>query len=647
MSNASTTLGLDIGPVDPIARVRVDLSVMHLDRDFDYLVPDEFDADAVVGSRVRVRFAGRLRDAYVIERRSDADVDRPKAIERVVDAVPPLTKETLALVQLVADRYAGTFWDVVRSAVPGRHARAETAILKKLEKVQIADSVVPISDVDNDLWGKYNRPKKSDGPQRLVWSSAPASDYAREIASLVAEHRAAGQGVVVVVPDAADVARVRVAVDSVVPDDDIAELTADLGPERRYKEFLRIRTGQARTVVGTRNAIFAPVADLGAIVLWDDGDDVYREPHAPYWDAREVAAIRSHEAGCDLYVGAPARSVTTQWWCRSGWATSMESVRPDWWHVRSVDESDTGRDPAAQSARIPSVAWNIAREALLEGPVLFQVVRRGYVPVLACQNCRAPAQCREPHCQGALQVTSGHSIATCVRCGALNGSWSCPACGGSRLRAVTVGAGRTAEELGRAFPGVPVVWSQATRMVREVSASPTVVVATPGAEPQAEGGYRAVVLLDARHAYPSLSGGEQQVRRWFAAARLVRPKGRVCVVADAAAPEVQALVRWDSRWYAERQIDERMTAGLPPITRAAELTGPAAAVDAFAGDLTVEHRVLGPVPVPDSADVRSFVIVPRSLGATFTQEIAATLRTASAHESALREVRVRIDPRDM
>lgn len=403
--------------------------------------------------------------------------------------------------------------------------------------------------------------------------------------------------------------------------------------------------------MGTRNAVFAPVVDLGAIVLWDDGDDVYREPHAPYWDAREVAAMRSHETGCDLYVGAPARSVTTQWWCRSGWATAMEPVRPEWWNVRSVEESDTGRDPAAQSARIPSVAWNIAREALQDGPVLFQVVRRGYVPVLACQNCRAPAQCREPHCQGALQVTSGHSIATCVRCGALNGSWTCPACGGSRLRALTVGAGRTAEELGRAFPGVPVIWSQATRMVREVSDAPAVVVATPGAEPRAEGGYRAVVLLDARHAYPSLSGGEQQVRRWFAAARLVRPEGRVCVVADAAAPEVQALVRWDSRWYAERQIDERITAGLPPVTRVAELTGPTAAVDAFAHQLTVEHRVLGPVPVPDaphdSTDVRSFVVVPRSLGATFTRELGAILRTASAQESSLREVRVRIDPRDM
>jgi len=653
VSSASTTLGLDIGPADPIARVRVDLSVMHLDRDFDYLVPEEFDAEAVTGSRVRVRFAGRLRDAYVIERRRDADVDRPKAIERVVDAVPPLTEDTLALVQAVAERYAGTFWDVVRSAVPGRHARAETAILNKLEKAQGVDVIETVdtaesrSGFEHDLWSKYSRSEQATGPRRLVWSSAPSSDYAREIASLVAEQRAAGSGVVVVVPDAADVARVGAALQGLIPDDDVAELTADLGPERRDREFLRIRTAQARTVVGTRNAIFAPVAELGAIVLWDDGDDVYREPHAPYWDAREVAAMRSHETGCDLFVGAPARSVATQWWCRSGWATAIEPVRPDWWNVRTVDESDTGRDPAAQSARIPSVAWNIAREALQEGPVLFQVIRRGYVPVLACQNCRAAAQCREPHCQGALQVTSGHSIATCVRCGALNGSWTCSACGESRLRAVTIGAGRTAEELGKAFPGLPVVWSQATRMVREVSESPAVVVATPGAEPQAEGGYRAVVLLDARHAYPSLSGGEQQVRRWFAAARLVREGGRLCVVADAAAPEVQALVRWDSRWYAERQIDERTSAGLPPVTRVAELTGPAAAVDAFARAITVEHRVLGPVSVAGSSDVRSFVVVPRSLGAVFTREIGAALRTASAQESTLRDVRVRIDPRDM
>ncbi|MEL0146870.1 MAG: primosomal protein N', partial [Actinomycetota bacterium] len=111
--------------------MRVDLGVMHLDRDFDYLVPKEWHEKAVPGARVRVRFSGRLRDAYVIDRVDEADVDSPKPLERVIDAVPPLSPETLTLIQDVADRYVGTFWDVARAAVPTRHARAESSVQRK------------------------------------------------------------------------------------------------------------------------------------------------------------------------------------------------------------------------------------------------------------------------------------------------------------------------------------------------------------------------------------------------------------------------------------------------------------------------------------------------------------------------------------
>jgi len=71
-------------------------------------------------------------------------------------------------------------------------------------------------------------------------------------------------------------------------------------------------------------------------------------------------------------------------------------------------------------------------------------------------------------CAGALHSTSGHAVPSCTRCGALAGNWSCRNCQETGLRAVTVGAGRTAEELGKAFPGVPIVWSQADRIVREI-----------------------------------------------------------------------------------------------------------------------------------------------------------------------------------
>jgi len=645
------------GSLGPIARVRVDLGVMHLDRDFDYLVPKEWHEKAVPGARVRVRFSGRLRDAYVIDRVDEADVDSPKPLERVIDAVPPLSPETLTLIQDVADRYVGTFWDVARAAVPTRHARAESSVLRKAAESDAAPAPAtsPAQDTSADApahpaadpaWRHYRWPEKAS-PARVVWSSAPASDVVAEIVSLARWKRSEGCGVIIVVPDAADVARVRSELATVLPESDIAELSADVGPERRYREFLRVRTGQATVVIGTRTAVFAPVQDLGAIIMWDDGNDVYRELHAPYWDAREVAAMRSHQTSCDVFVGAPARSVATQWWCRSGWAASVDPERPSWWNVRCIDEHERARDPAAESARIPSAAWMTARNGLRHGPVLFLVARRGYVPALACQDCRAPARCRDDSCQGALAMSSGHAAARCGRCGALNGAWTCTQCGGSRLRAVHIGAGRTADELGRAFPGVQIVWSEADRIVRSVPDTPSLIVATPGAEPIAEKGYRAVIILDARSVYPSLAGAEQQVRRWFEATRLVAERGEVCLVASASSLEAQALVRWDSRWFAERQLDERASSGLPPVTRVAEVIGPQAAVQAMGDRIRSDHRILGPVPIPDSDHVRSYLIVPRTQAAAFTRELGSLMRTESTKDSTMRDVRARMDPRDM
>src|SRR6201991_4375433 len=102
------------------------LSVPHLDREFDYLVSAEQSDDAQPGVRVRVRFHGRLVDAFILERRSETDhVGKLGWLDRVVSAERVLTPEVRRLVDAVAARYAGTRADVLRLAVPPRHANVE------------------------------------------------------------------------------------------------------------------------------------------------------------------------------------------------------------------------------------------------------------------------------------------------------------------------------------------------------------------------------------------------------------------------------------------------------------------------------------------------------------------------------------------
>jgi len=110
----------------PVARVAVDISLAHLDRPFDYLVPARLDQAAVPGCRVRVRFAGQLVDGYLLERTDTSEHQGKLArLERVTSPEPVLTPEIFDLARAVADRYAGTLADVLRLAIPPRHAAAE------------------------------------------------------------------------------------------------------------------------------------------------------------------------------------------------------------------------------------------------------------------------------------------------------------------------------------------------------------------------------------------------------------------------------------------------------------------------------------------------------------------------------------------
>ncbi|MEU6752469.1 primosomal protein N', partial [Spirillospora sp. NPDC046719] len=546
----------------PVARVAVDMSLPHLDRPFDYLVPVELDAKAVPGCRVRVRFAGQLVDGFLLERVEESGHDgKLLYLERVTSPEPVLTPEIASLAREVADRYAGTFADVLRLAVPPRHARVEAEAVKE----ETGEPPAAGPDEGENPWLEYPAGVSfltalAEGrAPRAVWTALPGPEWAAAIARAVAVTLRAGRGALVVVADGRDVARVDAALSAELGEGRHVALTAELGPAERYRRWLAVLRGKARAVVGTRAAMFAPVADLGLAVLWDDGDDVHAEPHAPYPHPREVLALRAHRAKAGALIGGFTRTTDATVLVETGWAHALAAdrarVRRAMPRVRYVGEdAQLARDAAARTARLPNLAFEAARRALEDGPVLVQVPRRGYVPGIACGRCRTPARCVA--CQGPLALPSSHAAPYCRWCGRIAGDWHCPECGFFQVRAIVVGAKRTAEELGRAFPGVPVRTSGREAILERVGPERALVVSTPGAEPPADGGYTAGLLLDGwvLLGRPDLRAGEETLRRWMNAAALVRPEGPVVVAAEGALPAVQALVRWDPVTYAEREL---------------------------------------------------------------------------------------------
>jgi len=205
-----------------------------------------------------------------------------------------------------------------------------------------------------------------------------------------------------------------------------------------------------------------------------------------------------------------------------------------------------------------------------------------------------------------------------------------------------------------------VVVSGGTATIGSVPAEPALVVATPGAEPLADGGYAAAVLLDGwvLLGRPSLAAAQEALRRWMNAAALVAPGsagGTVILVAEASLPVSQALIRWDPVTHAERELAEREALGFPPAVRMAAMTGPAEAVAGFLAETTLPPaaELIGTVPAETGGAaeagqdrVRALIRIPRSGGLG----LAAALRAAQAARTARKEtgqVRVQLDPAEL
>ena len=645
----------------------------HLDRLFDYAVPEKMDEAAQPGVRVRVRLAGRLVDGVILARGGTSSfVGDLKPLSRVLGTERVLTPEIARLCRAVADRWAGTFTDVLRFAVPPRHARAESAKGKPLPP--------PPEPPDSAIWSRYSHGPAflerltQGGHPRATWAALPGLQWPAELAAAAQATLAGGRGVVIVVPDGRDVTRVAGALAEAIGPERFVELTADLGPEERYRRFLRVSRGQVKVVVGTRAAAYAPVSDLGLVAVWDDGSDVHEEPHSPYANARDVLILRAHLATAGALIGGFAPSVEAVTLADTGWsqlvAAPRDVLRAAMPRVEVAgSEAQLARDPQARAARLPDLAFSAVRAALDAGrPALISVPRRGYRPAVSCDKCRTAARCPVPRnhsaCGGPLAQESAEQVLTCRWCGTVQHDLACPECGARRWRAVVVGNIRTAEELGRSFPGVAVVRSSGAGIVAGVPARPALVVATPGAEPVPEDGYGAVLLLDAWALLgrADLRAGEAALRYWMDAAALALPAdkgGRVVLVgASAELSPVQALVRWDPVGLARREAASRSELGFPPISRMAALDGEVEDIEAFlaVAELPADVELLGPVPLVDSGNTsttsttsitaeRMLARVPRAEGAALAHALQIATRLRSLKKKPV--VRVRLDPADI
>ena len=455
--------------------------------------------------------------------------------------------------------------------------------------------------------------------------------WAQTMAELGVATLAAGGSAILVVPDYRDQDQVQAALDVLAPARAVSRVDARQSNPDRYRAFLACLDGSPRIILGNRSAVYAPASEVGLIALWDDGDPLHAEPLSPYVHARDAALVRQEQSASALVLLGHSRSVEAQRLVELGWLGEAHPTTST--HPRVIPtDFQAAPDRQARAARIPSAAWQAARDALEHGPVLVQVASPGYAPMLACQNCKKPARCTR--CEGPLGLASYGATPSCRWCGALAANWSCGQCEGTVLRPVTVGAARTAEELGRAFPGARVITADGEHPMQHVGAEPALVIATRGAEPIPAGGYLAILLLDGERmlARESLRVGEDCLRWWSNAAALAAPGAPVMLVGVGGAL-ARALNAWRPEALAAAELADRRQLRFPPAVRVASVAGTGDDVAQALADLAevAGLDVLGPVAT-DAPLERAIVRFAYGSG----EEVARALKAAKVRNATRR-----------
>ncbi|MEU4015787.1 primosomal protein N' [Microbacterium sp. NPDC028030] len=619
-----------------IARVLLDSPLPQLDRLFDYALPAEL-GDVPRGVRVRVplRTAGRVIDGYVVDVDTEDDAERPLSeVETVVSTVPVLPERLHTLARRVADRAAGSASDVLRLVIPKRQVRVEKAwtadspdVRPTAEALAQAEQIVAVYDGLAGVLDEAGRaaveavPRLDDGVQ----------GWARLLAASAARMLAAGKSSILVVPDHRDLDRLLAALEALVPAEAVVRHDSRQTNPDRYRAFLRTLEDAPCIVVGNRSAVYAPVV-AGLVAIWDDGDPLLGEPLSPYVNARDAALLRQELEGSALLFTGHTRTTDVERLVVLGWLQDVRAERRVLPRV-VLSTPQEMEQPTAQ--RMPSSAFLAARDAAAEGPVLVQVSRPGFSPSLVCAQCRAPARCA--HCGGPLGARHRGAVPVCGWCGRGASAWVCPACASTKVRLASSGSERTADELGRAFPGVRVIVADSAHPVERVADKPALVVATRGAEPIADGGYRAVVLLDGPRMLqaPDLRVAESCLRWWSNAAALAAPGAPIHLVGVNGAA-AKALATWNQAAHARTELESRAPLHMPPTTRVALVQGSVAAVGRALAGLTElalpADAVLGPVPVESDEvppRVRALVRFDYGSGA----RVATALRAAVVAEA--------------
>ena len=408
----------------------------------------------------------------------------------------------------------------------------------------------------------------------------------------------------------------------------VSVLHSELSAGERHDEWWRIREGAARVVVGARSAVFAPVPELGLIVVDEEHDGAYKQDESPRYHGRDVAVMRARLEACPVVLGSATPSVESYANARSGKYRELRLPRritaqglP---RVEIVDRRAVLR-AGGEPILTPPLREALAARLSRREQSLLLLNRRGYATSLLCRECGQEAMC--PNCSVSLTLHRTGRLARCHYCGhEVQTPEACPSCHGAYLRLTGFGTEKVAEAVAAALPAARV-----ERLDRDRASRRGVLVQTLAAFEKGEIDILVGTQMIAKgHDFPRVTlvgvvdadvglgiPDFRSAERTFqlltqVAGRAGRGDTAGEVILQTHMPDHYALVHACSQEYDaffERELEFRRTMGYPPvaalvnlIVRATDEGKGREAVAALGASLRSSahgrYRVLGPARAP-------------------------------------------------
>jgi primosomal protein N' (replication factor Y) (superfamily II helicase) len=538
-----------------VAKVRFSSPLPQLDKEFDYLVPIELSSTIHFGQLVEVPFGpgGKAKTGIVCD---VSTVEKPRekllSISSIVSPFIVLTTEQLELCKAVAHRQAGTVGELIAGSVPKRFVRVESKPLV-IELTMPAQSelhpdyLVDALKINSRL---YFQPRLFDGGALPDWAANFVAACHAELLQ--------GKSSLVVLPDFAELAKFERALKQFGLIDIVTRhSSADTGSVR-YANHLR-SIGSISINYGLRSSAFSPAKNLGLIILWDDGDESHIEQSSPYWNSREVLLQRAELEKVKIVLASHSPSTEVIRLVEINHLVPLISER---------DESSVLVTELTD--RLDSQTFALISNTLKEGkPALVQIANSGWASALVCVGCKELRTCS--NCSSSIWVDPSGKM-RCRSCKS-NIQQSACTCGKTSTRPTRLGASAFTSQMVRSFPDANVVHSNGENRLLKVKSGPLLVVATPGAEPEVEGGYACVVIADAPSMVgsPRLRALEQSLGKWANAISLSNKSASI-VFTGLKGDLAEHMKQLSFYSAVAEDFNDRKDLGLPPITRIASIT---------------------------------------------------------------------------